>query len=69
MKNIKYMVYRDGDYYISQCLNVEVSSFGNSVDEAIDNLIEAVELYMEDNNDVNYRTVDRVLLGESLINA
>jgi predicted RNase H-like HicB family nuclease len=48
MKNLKYLIYREGDYYVSQCLNVEVASFGASIDEAVANLKEAVELYLED---------------------
>ncbi|MDD2865310.1 MAG: hypothetical protein PHC99_11415 [Methylococcales bacterium] len=33
MKNIKYLIYREGDYYVSQCLNVEVASFGSTIDD------------------------------------
>ena len=33
--------------YVSQCLNVNVSSFGDTIDEAVNNLKEAVELYFE----------------------
>lgn len=47
MKSLKYIIHKEGDYYVSQCLNVDVSSFGNSVEDAIDNLKEAVELYFE----------------------
>jgi predicted RNase H-like HicB family nuclease len=47
MKNLKYIIYREGDYYVSQCLNFEVASFGTSIDEALSNLKEAVELYLE----------------------
>jgi predicted RNase H-like HicB family nuclease len=47
MKNLKYIIYREGDYYVSQCLNIEVASFGVSIDEALSNLKEAVELYLE----------------------
>ena len=45
MKNLKYLIYREGDYYVSQCLNVEVASFGSTIDEAMANLKEATELY------------------------
>ncbi len=44
----EYIVYREGKYFVSQCLNVDVSSFGETIDEAIANLKEAVELYLED---------------------
>ena len=49
MKSLKYILYKEGDYYVSQCIKNEISSFGNSVKEAIDNLREAAELYFEDN--------------------
>jgi len=49
MKNLKYIIYREGNYYVSQCLNIEVASFGTSIDEALSNLKEAVELYLENN--------------------
>ncbi len=52
MKSFKYIIYKEGDYYVSQCLNVDISSFGNTVQEAIDNLREAVELYFEDNDEM-----------------
>ena len=47
-KTLKYIVQKEGKYYVSQCLNVDVSSFGNTVQEAIDNLNEALMLYFED---------------------
>ena len=47
MKEISYIIYQEGKYYVAQCLNVEVSSFGETIDEAISNLKEAVELYLE----------------------
>lgn len=43
-------VFQEGKYYVSKCLNAEVSSFGNTVGGAVDNLKEAVELYLEDND-------------------
>ncbi len=48
MKNMKYVVYKEDMYFVSQCLNVDVSSFGESIDEAISALKEAVSLYFED---------------------
>ena len=47
MKNLKYLVYKEGKYYVSQCLNVDVSSFGETIQQAIENLHEAIELYFE----------------------
>ena len=48
VENIKYVVYQEGKFFVSLCLNAEVSSFGESVEEAITNLKEAVELYFDD---------------------
>ena len=48
MKEYEYIIWREGDYYVSQCLNVNVSSFGESYTESVKNLKEAVELYFED---------------------
>jgi len=48
IRTLKYIVQKEGKNYVSQCLNVEVSSFGNTVQETIDNLNEAFQLYFED---------------------
>ena len=69
MRSIKYCVHKESPYYVAQCLNVDVSSFGNSVDEAITNLKEAVELYFEDGHDKDYPAVEEVMVGESSVNA
>lgn len=45
---LKSVVWKEGDYYISQCLDVEVSSFGKTKKEAIKMLQDALELYFED---------------------
>ena len=45
---LKYIIYREDKYYVAQCLNVDVSSFGESIEEARNNLKEALELYFED---------------------
>ena len=42
------MVWKEGDYYISQCLEVDVSSFGKTKKAAIDNLQDALALYFDD---------------------
>lgn len=41
-------VWKEGDYYVAQCLNVDVSSFGITKDEALANLKEVLKLYYED---------------------
>ena len=70
MKSIKYVVYREDKYYVSQCLNVDVSSFGETAQEAIDNLKEAVELYLEDENfEQIYQPIGEMITGEVQLNA
>lgn len=41
-------VSRDGAWYVARCLEVEVASQGETVDVALANLREALELYFED---------------------
>ena len=45
--NLKNIVWKEGKYYVAQCLNVDVSSFGRNKKEALANLNEAIELYFE----------------------
>ncbi len=37
-----------GDWQVARCLEVEVASQGHTVEEALKNLREAIELYFED---------------------
>jgi len=46
--DLKSVVWKEGKYYISQCLEVDVSSFGKTKQKALDNLQDALELYFED---------------------
>ena len=47
------VVWEEGKYYVAQCLNIDVSSFGKTQNEALKNLIEAVELYLDDKDGIN----------------
>ena len=40
-------VWREGDWYVAQCLEVDVASQGRTEQEALRNLREAVELHFE----------------------
>lgn len=42
------VVWKEGEHFVAQCLNVEVSSFGSTKEESLKNLEEAPELYFED---------------------
>lgn len=54
----KNVVWKEGKFYVAQCLNIEVSSFGESKEEALRNLNEAIELYMEDASFDNLPEID-----------
>ncbi len=45
---LKNIVWQEGEYFVAQCLNAEVCSFGKTKEEALANLTEALELYFED---------------------
>jgi predicted RNase H-like HicB family nuclease len=40
-------VWREGDWYVSQCLEVDVASQGRTEKEALENLREALELHFQ----------------------
>lgn len=46
--DLKNVVWKEGKYYVAQCLNVDVSSFGTTKRKALAALDEALELYFED---------------------
>jgi predicted RNase H-like HicB family nuclease len=69
MKKIKYVIYKEGKHYVSQCLNVDISSFGSTIDEASLNLKEALQLYFEDDkNNSDYMPISEALIGETQLN-
>jgi predicted RNase H-like HicB family nuclease len=69
MKKIKYVIYKEGKHYVSQCLNVDVASFGATIDEASANLKEALQLYFEDDKSHwDYLPISEALIGETQLN-
>ncbi len=56
MKKISFknLVWKEGKYYVSQALNIDVSSFGKTRREAVKNLVEALELYLVNTPKPNY---------------
>jgi hypothetical protein len=69
VKSIKYFVYKETPHFVAQCLNVDIASFGATADEAVANLKEAVELYLEDAPATTFQAVDEVMIGEGLLHA
>ena len=45
---LQHIIWKEEKYFVAQCLNIDVSSFGDTREEAIKNLQEAVELYFDD---------------------
>ncbi len=65
---LKYIIYREGKLFVAQCLNVDVSSFGKTIEEAQNNIKEALELYFEGNvGKKEYVQIDEVLVGETVV--
>ena len=69
MKPIAYVLYREDEFIVAQCLNVDVSSFGATREEAVANLKEAVELYFEGEADSAYTAVSEIAVGQEMVNA
>lgn len=57
--DLKATIWKEGKYYVSQCLNVDVASFGATKKEALANLEDALELYLEDVNSLKITKVER----------
>lgn len=55
MVNLEHIVWKEGQHFVAQCLNVDVSSFGESKEEALANLNEVLELYFEDSSLVLFK--------------
>ena len=43
---VTFMVEREGEYYVSKCLELGTASFGRDKEEAIENLVDATEVYL-----------------------
>jgi len=69
VKPITYCVYREDEFFVAQCLNVDVSSFGATPGEAVANLREAVELYFEGEPAGDFTQVSEAVVGEAMVHA
>ena len=45
------IIQKEENWYVAKCAENNVASQGKTMEEAVENLREAVELYYEDNND------------------
>ena len=64
-----YCVYREDEFFVAQCLNVDVSSFGATRTEAVANLKEAVELYFDGESTDAFTPVSDIAVGQEMVNA
>jgi predicted RNase H-like HicB family nuclease len=69
VKTITYCIYREDEFFVAQCLNVDVSSFGHTRAEALVALREAVELYFEDAPAADFILVSDAEIGQEVIHA
>ena len=68
MRNVHYTLYREESYYVAQCLDFDISSFGATRQEAMLNLKEAIELYLEDRPETDaHPVISDVSVGELAI--
>ncbi|WP_250290954.1 type II toxin-antitoxin system HicB family antitoxin [Frankia sp. CiP1_Cm_nod1] len=58
------VVYREEDGFVARCLEVEVASDGDTEQEAIANIREALELYFEDGDAVEAHLVDQAKVAK-----
>lgn len=47
-RTLSAVVHREGDLFVASCPEIGTVSQGSSIDEALENLTEATELYLEE---------------------
>ena len=52
------VIWKEGKFFVAQCLNVDVSSFGKTKKEALGNIDEALALYFEEGMVSTFRIVE-----------
>ena len=48
LKTLTAVIHREGDWYVAECPEAGTVSQGTSMEESVDNLKEATELYLEE---------------------
>ena len=70
MRTLRYVTWQEDGAFVAQCLDVDVASEGDTQEESVANLKEALELYFEDAADLPLLVPpSRVQLGEMQVNA
>jgi predicted RNase H-like HicB family nuclease len=65
--HISNVVWNESDYFVSRCLNIDISSFGGTKEEALSNLQEALELYFEDNKHPQFTPIEKPEIVTSVL--
>ena len=69
MKPIQVAYYKEGNHWVAQALNVEVNTFGDSLDEAKSAIVEALELYFEGEPDAEVPAIEAVSVEQVNVRA
>mgnify|MGYP001610671503 CR=1 FL=1 len=64
MKRIHSVVWKEDKWFVAKALEVEVTSQGKNEEEALKNLKEALELYFEDQSQVELSPVNKPKLQD-----
>ena len=62
-RSLSYVAYQQDDGFVARCLNLNVASDGDTEQQAVDNLREALELYFEDADDDDLPEVEHPHAG------
>ncbi|MBI2011409.1 type II toxin-antitoxin system HicB family antitoxin [Candidatus Daviesbacteria bacterium] len=64
MRKVHSVVWKEDEWFVAKALEVEVASQGKSEKEALDNLKEALELYFEDQAQIDLAPVQKPKLQD-----
>lgn len=64
MKRIHTVVWQEDKWFVAKALEIEVASQGKNEKEALVNLKEALELYFEDQSDIELTSVEKPKLQD-----
>lgn len=64
MKRIHSVVWKEDNWFVAKALEIEVTSQGKSEKIALDNLKEALELYFEDESNIELAPVSKPKLQD-----
>ncbi len=56
-RSIKAFVYKGDNYYVAECMEIAVVTQGQTLDETVANLEEAVALHLEGENPADFNLV------------